>query len=69
MDTAKKSMALSLRELKINSKKTFTLAKRTSVISTLQRLKSEGYRFTTESFTDKGTFVVKKMLNPESVTI
>lgn len=68
MDALKKSMAQSLRELKVNDKKTFILAKRTSVISTLQRLNSEGYRFTTESFANRGTYVVKKVLNPESVT-
>ena len=64
MDEEKKSMAQSLRELKINERIKFILAKRTSVVSTLQRLSSEGYRFKTTSMTTKREYVVKKISNP-----
>lgn len=69
MDEVKKSMAQSLRELKVNDKKPFPLMRRTSVISTLQRLNSEGYRFKGESFANKGTYVVKKIMNPDPKTV
>lgn len=61
----KKTMSQLLRDLPVSEAKVFPIHKRTSVVNTIQRLKFEGYKFSTETFAGLGRYVVVKMVNPK----
>lgn len=65
MDEEKISMAQSLREMAVNEDQTFVLVKKTSVVNTVQRLKSEGYRFKCKTYLNSNCLLVTKLVNPK----
>lgn len=65
MGKEKTNITQYLRRLAIGANVRFQLRKRTSILATIQRIKYEGYKFSTR--TDGGELIVEKLSNPKKI--